>query len=82
MAEKIKCNFCGEAYTKSNRARHKKSKICKAYQDSVKAFNEMLLENKNRVKSFDDLIKKPFKDKNGKIIFLNNMQIKFLNKLN
>ncbi len=81
MSDKVKCNFCNELYTKSNRARHRKSKICQSYQNSLKAFNELLLENKTKARSFDDLIKKPYTDRNGKVIYLNNMQIKFLNKL-
>jgi hypothetical protein len=81
MSNKIKCNFCGEIYTKSNKARHNKSKICQSYQKSVQAFNDLLLENKNKIKTFDDMIKKPCVDMNGKLLYLNNTQIKFLNIL-
>jgi len=81
MENKIKCKFCGIESTKKNWGRHKKSRICQSYQNSVKAFNEMLLEQGTKIKTFDDLIKKPFTNEKGKTIYLNNFQLKFLNKL-
>lgn len=79
--EQLRCNFCGQYYTKSNKARHQKSSVCLAYQDAVNAVNEIFLEEDKQVKSFDDFVKKPFKGSDGKIIYLNNRQLKFLGKL-
>jgi hypothetical protein len=77
----ITCEFCGNEYTRSNKSRHKKSMICKAYQDGVRIYNDFLLTDSKKIKSFDDLIKKPYTDKKGNTIFLNNLQLKFINKL-
>ena len=77
----IKCHFCGQEHTRSNKSRHRKSKLCTAYQNAVKTYNEMLLSEGNKIKSFDDMIKKPYTDAKGKTIYLNNMQLKFVNKL-
>ena len=79
--DKLICKFCGKSYTRCNGSHHRKSKICKAYQDAIKKFNELLLEDKNKIKSFDDLIKKPFTNEKGKMIYLNNFQLRFLNKI-
>ena len=75
------CDFCGKEYTIHNVTRHRKSKTCKAYQNAVSAFNKMLLEGETKIKSLDDLIRKPYTGNDGKIIYLNPMQLRFLNKL-
>jgi hypothetical protein len=75
------CNFCGDTTTKQNWARHKKSKTCSAYQKAVRSFNKLLLEDDTKIKSLSDLVKRPYTDKNGKVIYLNDMQLKFIKKL-
>lgn len=75
------CDYCGNTTTKHNWARHKKTKICQSYQNSVKAFNKLLLEKDIKIKTLDDLVRKPFTNENGKMIYLNNFQLRFLNKL-
>lgn len=75
------CNYCNNKTTKANWARHKKSKICLAYQKSIKSFNELLLERDIKIKTLDDLVRKPFTNEKGKTIYLNNFQLRFLNKL-
>lgn len=76
-----KCNFCGNSSSIKNYARHKKSKICSVYQNAVKSFNEILLEDKCKIKSLSDLLKKPYTSQDGKIIYLSDSQLKFINKI-
>lgn len=82
MDNKMICKYCNTECTKKNWARHRQSKICQSYQKSVKAFNNMLLEKDIKIKTLDDLVRKPFTDQKGKIIYLNNFQLRFLNKIN
>jgi len=79
--DKIMCNYCGNMYSRTNKSRHRKSKVCQSYQNSIQAFNKILLEDKIKIKTFDDLIKKPFTNEQGKVIYMNNFQLRFLNKL-
>jgi len=75
------CKFCSRVYTKQNVTRHRNTKICKSYQNAVVAFNKMLLEDNVKITCLDDLVKKPFTGNDGKVIYLNPMQLRFLNKL-
>lgn len=58
-----------------------RSKRCMTYQDAVSVFNDLLLEDDKHTKNFDDMIKKPYTGPDDKVIYLNNMQLRFLNKL-
>jgi hypothetical protein len=77
----IYCQYCDTKIIRKNKARHERSKVCSAYQDATQLFNDMILTDSNKVKSFKDLIKKPYTDQNGKTIYLNRKQLKFINKM-
>lgn len=81
MSEPKICNFCGKKYTKYNVTRHRKTKICQAYQKSIKIFNNMLLENQTKAISLKDLITEPYTNNEGDTIYINQMQKRFLKKL-
>jgi hypothetical protein len=78
--DKLCCEFCKKTYTRKNRSQHRKSLVCKAYQDATRTFNDLILTNDRKVKSFKDFIQEPFTDKNGKTIYLSRKQLKFLRK--
>jgi hypothetical protein len=75
------CKYCGRNYTKHNVTRHRKSKICKSYQDAVNAFNKILLDDDRKITTLKDLVKVPFTNESGKTIYINPLQLKFINKL-
>ena len=79
--EVIKCTYCGKNYTRANKSRHRKTAICLAYQKAVQTYNKLLLTENNKIKTLEDLVKKPFTDNKGNTIYLSNMQLNFVNKL-
>lgn len=82
--DKIKCDYCNTMYTRKNRAQHRKSKFCKAYQDINTIFKKLVLKvGPDMIKTnMKDLIAHPYTDKKGKTIYLTDNQYNFYSKLN
>ena len=78
---KLTCIFCKSEYSRKNGARHRKSKCCKAYQGASKIISDLIFKEEDKIKCLDDIVKRAFTYPDGKIIYLNNKQIKFLENL-
>lgn len=73
-SDKLICEYCNHYYTRSNRAQHRKSKICQAFQKSLDILKNIMLSDTGKRK-WSDLIARPYTDSNGKIIYLTHDQL-------
>lgn len=78
--DKLICEFCGKTYTRHNRAQHRKSNACKAWQKANSVIKDTLLVEDREI-LYKKLLTHPYEDENGNIVYLSDAQIKFYSKI-
>lgn len=78
--DKMICTDCKRTYTRSHRSQHRKTKICKAYQQANNAIREIIFEEPKK-KILKDKLQKQYQDKDGNIVFMTDVQFQFHSKM-
>lgn len=79
--DKLSCDFCKKTYTRQNKAQHRRSKYCQAYQQMLKVIKESLLTPLINDHPVEDKIKRPYLDQDNNLIYLTKRQLYFYKKL-
>lgn len=79
--DKLLCMYCHRKYSRRNSARHRRSRICKTHQDATKIINDLVIKEGHKQITYKDMMKRAFTYPNGKVIYLNDKQVNFLESL-
>lgn len=78
--DKIICDVCYKVYSRHNAHNHRKTKYHNIHLGIIEALKHSIKEFEG-IKEFKDVIKEPYKDKRGRIVYLSKFQQNFYNKL-